>query len=210
MVCRRTRGKVTQHAAHRSQSGILALALRLTSVGQGLLSDSEFDELRGLLHTGVRVFTLVPAAALRTAVATFGRTPESEGLLKALGLHYPEEWTDSVMEEEEEEDQSGSNDDESDSGDGDDGGSSARGGSSSSDSNHGGSDGGQEDKIERSGPSSGRGERSGSSRQRGGAQRLAIYSFTVKEPEWRRATRTYSRTYQHVLPRGLPYRVPFP
>ena len=61
----------------------LALAVRRTSVGQGLLSDAEFDELRGLLHTGVRVFTLVPTAALRTAVAMFGRTPESEGLLEA-------------------------------------------------------------------------------------------------------------------------------
>ena len=69
-------------------------------------------------------------------------TLESEGLLEALGLHHPEEWTDSVMEEEEEEDQSGSNDDESDSGDGGGGGSSGRGGSSSSDNNHDGSDGG--------------------------------------------------------------------
>ena len=130
---------------NRSGVGHLALSLRRTSVGQGLLSDSEFDELRGLLHTGVRVFTLVPAAALRTAVATFGRTPESEGLLNALGIQYPEEWTDSVMEDEEEEDQSGSNDDESDSGDGGDGRSSARGESSSSDSNHDGSDSGQDD-----------------------------------------------------------------
>ena len=53
---------------NRSGVGALALPLRRASVGEGLLSNEEFDALRGLLHSGVRRFTLVPVAAIGAAV----------------------------------------------------------------------------------------------------------------------------------------------
>ena len=49
----------------RAGLGGRSLALRRSSVAQGLLSDEEFDELRNVLHTGFRVFTLVPMDAVQ-------------------------------------------------------------------------------------------------------------------------------------------------
>jgi hypothetical protein len=77
----------------RSGVGALTLPLRRSSVREGLLSDEEFDALRELLHSGVRVFTLVPVTAIGPTVATFGRTPQSEALLAALGLSRPDAWS---------------------------------------------------------------------------------------------------------------------
>ena len=93
-----------------------ALPLRRASVRVGLLSDGEFDALRGLLHSGVRLFTLVPVAVIGTAVATFGRTPQSEALLVALGLSRPEAWSDSTAGGRSDDD--GEEDDDGDEGDG--------------------------------------------------------------------------------------------
>ena len=49
----------------RAGVGGRSLALRRASVAQGLLSDDEFDDLRDMLHTGFRVFTLVPMDAVQ-------------------------------------------------------------------------------------------------------------------------------------------------
>ena len=49
----------------RASVGGRALALRRASVAQGLLSDAEFDDLRAMLHSGFRVFTLVPMDAVQ-------------------------------------------------------------------------------------------------------------------------------------------------
>jgi hypothetical protein len=76
----------------RAGVGARSLPLRRTSVAAGLITDQEFDFLRELLHTGVRVFTLIPLGILRAAIACFGRTPQSELLLSALGLPTPDEW----------------------------------------------------------------------------------------------------------------------
>ena len=49
----------------RAGVGGRAIALRRASVAQGLLSDAEFDDLRSMLHSGFRVFTLVPMDAVQ-------------------------------------------------------------------------------------------------------------------------------------------------
>ena len=65
----------------RAGVGARALPLRRTSVAAGLVSDEAFEYLRDCLHSGVRVFTLIPLSVLRTAIARFGRAPQSEMLL---------------------------------------------------------------------------------------------------------------------------------
>ena len=60
-----------------------ALSLRRASIAAGMLTEAEFDTLKGLLHTQVRVFTLVPLEAVGMALATYGCTPASEALLTA-------------------------------------------------------------------------------------------------------------------------------
>ena len=112
---------------HRAGVGGLALPLRRASVREGLLSDEEYDALRGLLHTGVRALTLVPVTAIRTAMAAFGRSARSEALLSALGLSRPDAWASDSDEEEEPPEDHG--DEEDDSRDGGSGGSSLHGGS---------------------------------------------------------------------------------
>ena len=54
----------------RAGVGARAIALRRASVGQGLLSDAEFDALRSMLHSGFRVFTLVPMEAVQVPQTT--------------------------------------------------------------------------------------------------------------------------------------------
>ena len=93
---------------NRAGAGGRAIALRRSSVSQGLLSDAEFDALRALVHTGFRLFTLVPLDAVQAAVAVFGPTEASEGLLTALGLPRPAEWD--AVDEDESEDEDGSGD----------------------------------------------------------------------------------------------------
>jgi len=83
----------------RARVGDQTLTLRRTSVGAGLLSNEEFDMLREMLHSGVRVFSLVPTAAVRAAIATFGPTVEMEALLTALQLERPAEWESSSDEQ---------------------------------------------------------------------------------------------------------------
>ena len=89
----------------RSGAGGMSLSLRRNSVAANL-TEPEFDALKALLHTGVRVFTLVPLDAVTTALATYGRAPASAALMDALGLPHPAEWAaeggqqeDAVMEE---------------------------------------------------------------------------------------------------------------
>jgi uncharacterized membrane protein YgcG len=83
----------------RAGAGDQTLTLRRTSVGLGLLSNEEFNMLRELLHSGVRVFSLIPIAAVHAAIATFGPTAEMEALLAALQLERPVEWTEPSSDE---------------------------------------------------------------------------------------------------------------
>jgi hypothetical protein len=83
----------------RAGVGDQTLTLRRTSVGEGLLSNEEFDTLREMLHSGVRVFSLVPITAVHAAIATFGPTEDIEALLTALQLERPGEWAESSSDE---------------------------------------------------------------------------------------------------------------
>jgi len=76
----------------RAGVGGRALSLRRASVVQELLSNHEYDDLRGVLHSGVRSFTLVPVEAVQEALCCFGQTPVTQALLAALGLPMPEDW----------------------------------------------------------------------------------------------------------------------
>jgi hypothetical protein len=88
----------------RAGVGGLALPLRRACVREGLVTDADWDTLRGLMHTGVRALTLVPVATIPMAMATLGRSAQSEALLNALELPFPETWASNSDDQEESED----------------------------------------------------------------------------------------------------------
>jgi hypothetical protein len=105
---------------NRSEAGRgKALSLRHASVAAGLLTPSEFDALKALLHSQVRVFTLVPLEAVGMALATYGCTPASEALLNALGQPRPMDWP--VLPAEDEDDEEGDGEEEEEDGGEEDG-----------------------------------------------------------------------------------------
>jgi len=79
-----------------------ALCLRKASVGQGLITDAEWDLLREPLESSVRVLTLVPVDVAVKAITVFGETNRSAKLIEALGYDRPLEWDDAGEEEGEE------------------------------------------------------------------------------------------------------------
>ena len=91
-----------------------ALCLRKASVGQGLITDAEWDTLRKPLDSSVRVLTLVPVDVAVKAITVFGETNRSAKLIEALGYDRPTEWDEADEEEEKEEggDQAEDDDDE--------------------------------------------------------------------------------------------------
>ena len=80
-----------------------ALCLRKASVGQGLITDAEWDLLREPLESSVRVLTLVPVDVAVKAITVFGETNRSAKLIEALGYDRPSEWDEAGEEEGEEE-----------------------------------------------------------------------------------------------------------
>jgi hypothetical protein len=108
------------------RSGVVrdSLALKKTCVQQGIVTQDEFDCLRGYMGD-VRSFTLVPLVALRTALSVFGRDERSEALVAALGMDRPADWPEAEAEEEGEEND---DDDEEEGGDEDEGGDGGEGG----------------------------------------------------------------------------------
>ena len=106
------------------RSGVVreSLPLKKSCVQQGIVTQDEFDWLRG--HLGdVRSFTLIPLVALRTALSVFGSDERSEALVAALGMERPADWPeidDGEGEENEEEEEGGG--DEGDGGNGGEGG----------------------------------------------------------------------------------------
>ena len=75
-----------------------ALCLRKASVGQGLITDAEWDLLRDPLESSVRVLTLVPVDVAVKAITIFGETNRSAKLIEALGYDRPSEWTRTMRE----------------------------------------------------------------------------------------------------------------
>ena len=80
-----------------------ALCLRKASVGQGLVTDAEWDLLRKPLESSVRVLTLVPVDVAVKALTVFGETDRSAKLIEALGYDRPSEWDEAGEEAGEEE-----------------------------------------------------------------------------------------------------------
>ena len=80
-----------------------ALCLRKASVGQGLVTDAEWDLLRKPLESSVRVLTLVPIDVAVKALTVYGETDRSAKLIEALGYDRPSEWGEAGEEEGEEE-----------------------------------------------------------------------------------------------------------
>ena len=108
------------------RSGVVreSLALKKTCVQQGIVTQDEFDCLRG--HLGdVRSFTIIPLVALRTALSVFGCDERSEALVAALGMDRPADWPEV---EEEEEGEENDDDEEEEGGDEDEGGNGGEGG----------------------------------------------------------------------------------
>ena len=101
-----------------------ALCLRKASVGQGLITDAEWDLLREPLESSVRVLTLVPVDVAVKAITIFGETERSAKLIEALGYDRPSEWDETSEEEGEEqaEAEEADDDDEGGSDSGDDSG----------------------------------------------------------------------------------------
>ena len=108
------------------RSGVVreSLALKKVCVQQGIVTQDEFDGLRG--HMGdVRSFTLTPLVALRSALSVFGCDERSEALVTALGMDRPADWPEV---EEEEEGEENDDDEEEEGGDEDEGGNGGEGG----------------------------------------------------------------------------------
>jgi hypothetical protein len=76
-----------------------SLCLRRKAVDEGLVTDAEFIGMRNAINRAARVFTVVPLAAIKLALNTYGRSPKSEALADALDLE--------PFEEEEEEGEDG-------------------------------------------------------------------------------------------------------
>eukprot|EP00964_Phaeocystis_antarctica_P008080 scaffold4357_cov63-Phaeocystis_antarctica.AAC.1 len=93
-----------------------ALCLRKTSVGQGLITDAEWDILRVPLQSCVRVLTLVPVDVAVQAITVFGETDRTAALIQALGYDRPSEWDEAGEEEGEEGDGREGEDDDEDGG----------------------------------------------------------------------------------------------
>jgi len=107
------------------RSGVVrdSLALKKACVQHGIVTQDEFDCLRG--HMGdVRSFTLIPLVALRTALSVFGCDERSEALVTALGMDRPADWPEVEEEEGEEND----DDDDEEGNDEDEGGNGGAGG----------------------------------------------------------------------------------
>ena len=104
------------------RSGVQAhtLPLKKACIQQGVVTQAEFDWLRGYLGD-VRSFTLIPLDALRSALSVFGREERSLALVTALGLTVPDDWQKEEDEDEddEEEDSEQKEDDDEDDGGGD-------------------------------------------------------------------------------------------
>ena len=102
------------------RSGVVrdSLALKKACIQQGIVTQHEFDSMRA--HLGdVRSFTLIPLAALRTALSVFGCDAKSEALVAALGIDRPDDWPESEKAEAEEaEEAEGGADEEDEDGDG--------------------------------------------------------------------------------------------
>jgi hypothetical protein len=76
-----------------------ALCLRKTSVGDGLITDAEWDFLREPLLSCVRVLTLVPIDVAAKAITVYGETERSAALIQALGYDRPAEWDEGGEEQ---------------------------------------------------------------------------------------------------------------
>ena len=75
-----------------AQRGVRSVPIRKASVGQGLITDAEWDTLRKPLESSVRVLTLVPVDVAVKAITIFGETDRSAKLIEALGYDRPSEW----------------------------------------------------------------------------------------------------------------------
>ena len=58
---------------------------------EGLVTDAEFIGMRNAINRAARVFTVVPLAAIKLALTTYGRSPKAEALADALDLEPFEE-----------------------------------------------------------------------------------------------------------------------
>ena len=85
----------------RSGMGPRALPLKKASIAEGLVTQPEFNWMRGHLGGGARSFTLIPLDALRASIETYGRGKRSEALVEALGMENPESWQSEEEGEEE-------------------------------------------------------------------------------------------------------------
>ena len=75
---------------HRAGVGDRSLPLKKAAIGEGLITEGEYDFLYA--HLGGRSFTLVPHAIIPTALECFGRGIRSEAVLRALELPWPAAW----------------------------------------------------------------------------------------------------------------------
>ena len=60
-----------------------SLCLRRKAVDEGLVTDAEFIAMRNAINPQARVFTLVPLAAIKLALATYGKSPRAVALAEA-------------------------------------------------------------------------------------------------------------------------------
>ena len=91
-----------------------ALCLRKTSIGKGLITDTEWGVLCEPLQACIRVLTIIPVDIAVKAITVFGETDRSAALIQALGYDRPSEWGEGEAGEEEGEEGEGHAEDEED------------------------------------------------------------------------------------------------
>jgi hypothetical protein len=93
------------------------LPLKKSCIGQGLVTQDEFELLRRHLGDAVRSLTLIPLDALGSALSVYGREERSVALVAALGMKLPDGWQEEAEAEEDEDEEDEDDDEEEDGGD---------------------------------------------------------------------------------------------
>jgi len=69
-----------------------SLSLRRSSIGTGLITTPEWEQMKSLAHPSVRVMTLVPVESAKAAILTHGKSDAGASLLSSLNA-MPTNWS---------------------------------------------------------------------------------------------------------------------
>ena len=95
--------RLIHRTAEPAAAHLKALPLRSSSVADGLITAEEFETVSShVMEERARVVSLLPVELACAAVRTFGCSPTSVAVLRAVGGDVPSDWSTSTSEDEEE------------------------------------------------------------------------------------------------------------